>query len=67
MNLYMTRFPVGLSAVVVARDRDHALRLLKKELIKDGLGGLSKRITKSIFQRIDAEKGCAVVLQGGNY
>ena len=76
MKVYYTddfegHWPVGTSAVVVARDRTHATKILKKELENNALGKLEVRYGdkqgKPIFFEVDLNKPNAVIINDGDY
>lgn len=56
-------WPVGTSAVIVARDEDQARELLQAELIAHGLGGHDAFTVR----KIQTERPQAFVLQDGEY
>lgn len=68
---YITNFPgylpVGTSAVVVARDREHAFNLLQAELGIYRLTLDRKDVGPTDFRQLDMANAHAVVLQDGNY
>lgn len=69
---YTTEFkghcPVGTAAVIVARDRGHALRLLRAALADANLlTDKNARLTKEIFRKVDPRKTGATILQDGDY
>ena len=55
-------YPVGTAAVIVARDRGHARRLLRKALKECGL-----EEDNEIFVEVDVETAGAIVLRDGEY
>ena len=68
MNTYTTydfkgHNPVGSVAVVVARDRGHARRLLSKKLQAQGLA----LEPEAVFKKLDTENAEAHVLLDGEY
>jgi hypothetical protein len=69
MNVYYTtgfegHNPVGTAAMVVARDRGHARRLLDVELKSRGLEGTEP---DAKFVKIDVGVTQAIVLNDGEY
>ena len=59
-------YPVGTSAVIVARDRGHAKRLLLAAL-PDELKAENQDLDISLFEEVDTSKPNAVILQDGDY
>ena len=72
MKIYCTtdfegHWPVGTSAVIVAKDKGHAHRLLEKELKKHGLELEGFCGCKVTFDEVDPTVAKAIVLQEGDY
>lgn len=68
MNVYTTRDfvghnPIGQVAMVVARDRGHAARLLRKKLEESGLTLLEG----AVFKKVHTDVAEAHVLHDGQY
>lgn len=58
------RNPVGTAAVIVARDRGHAKRLLTAELVRQGIPQDDRELEMT---EVSATVSHAVVLCDGNY
>lgn len=60
-------WPVGANAIVMARDRGHARRMLLKELDERGLAEKNKDIELDAFVECDFGNYGVVILADGNY
>jgi len=71
LKIYVNRefvghWPVGTSAVIAARDRGHAKRLLLATLPIE-LAQKNRDLELDTFEQFDSEIAKAVVLQDGDY
>ena len=64
---FVGHYPVGTSAVVVARDRRHAKQLLLAALDRAGLPQSQKQQDDIEFKELNVGMAQAVILQDGNY
>jgi len=67
MNIYTCNFeghnPIGATAVVVARDRGHARRLLNRKLQEEGL----ELSGDEDIVKVETDSAQAIVLHNGDY
>lgn len=72
MNIYITtkfkgHWPVGSSAVIIAKDEDEAIGHLKSALTPKGLGDQDWAEVKESLTTISPKKARAYILTDGDY
>lgn len=63
-NKFEGYYPVGSAAVVIAKDKDDAARLLSDKLFNIGL---NPSVTSDSMIEVNIEESHAVILVDGNY